>query len=266
MKQDHFQECEDAVQRDLDELSLMLDFISASFKVYSRSGAILSNVAQDGDLRQLMIDFRDAKINDLTVLYQALYVQVWAAFEGFVRKLLVAYLEAFIDRKSDFDTLEKYGLGRRNLEYTGRVLQHIRQDRPRYTLDFFALARNMSTSIPGSSHVKLNSAVFPLLISGPSADGLKDALDRIGFDLRWDDLGRIEELQASVRSKGTRETAKQIELFLGDVARRRHSIVHKSDTSEVVSAADLSDTIHIFRTLAKSLLKILRMDCEKKTA
>jgi hypothetical protein len=266
MTRDHFQECENAIQRDLDEISLMLEFIGSSFKVYSKSGSILKLVAQDPELRELLVGFRQRDLSEPTLLYQTLYVQVWSAFEGFVRKMVSAYLDTFLASKSDFDSLEKYGLGRRNLEYTGRALQFIRQTRPRFAFDFFTLARNVSTSTPGSSKVILNSDVFSLLLSGPSAEGLKDALERIGLELNWDDLGRMDSVQKSLRSKGTRETAKQVESFLREAARRRNSIVHKADTSEVISAAGLSEGISIFRALAIGLLAILRADCDSKTA
>jgi len=137
MPRDYFRECGDAIQRELDEILSAHKFLGLSLKVLSKSGPVLASVASEKELRELLEGFRESNVNELTLLYQALYVQVWSAFEGFMRSVLVAYLETLASHKSDFETLEKYGLGRRNLEYTGRVLQFIRDSRERFSIDFF---------------------------------------------------------------------------------------------------------------------------------
>ena len=103
-------------------------------------------------------------------------------------------------------------------------------------------------------------------MSGPSPDGLSEGLRRIGIDLKWDDLGRSVDVQKALRTSGTRETAKQVQNFLKDAIRRRHNIVHKSDSAEQLTEAQVSDAIATFRALAKSLVEIVARDCRQKSA
>lgn len=264
MPRDHFSECEGSMQRNLDEIALALKFVTVSFKVSSKSGAVLGAVQGEDLLRPLLVEFHGVNLDQPAIIYQALYIQIWSAFEAFVRALLVAYLDAFTSRRADFETLEKYGLGLRNLEYTGRMLRFVRDNRRGINLDFFALAKNTSTSVPGSTKVVLNSGAFPILMAGPSAEGLRESLERIGVDLRWDDLGRVDSVQKAFGAKATRETAKQVEAFLKDAARRRNNIVHRAETSETVSESDLTSALVTFRALASALVAVLRADCQKK--
>jgi hypothetical protein len=123
-------------------------------------------------------------------------VQAWSTFEAFIKALIVAYLEEFTSRKPDYATLEKYGLAARNLEHTGKALRYIRDNNAKLSLDFFLLAKNAGTSIPGSTKVILNSSAFPLFLSSPSPDGLLDSLDRIGMKFDWDDLALLWQIFA----------------------------------------------------------------------
>jgi hypothetical protein len=196
MARDFFQECESAIEADLAEVSGILDFVTSSFRIYSKSGNVLERVNDDSELRELFIQFRERKLDELNVLYQSLFIQAWASFESFVRKIPIAYLDEFVSRKDDFESLEKCNLARRNLQYTGEALQHIFENKPGLSLDFFLLAKNASTSVSGSAKVILNSTAFTIFLAGPGPEGLKEALKRVGIQLNWDQLGRIADWPA----------------------------------------------------------------------
>lgn len=264
MARDFFQECQTAVVADLAEIQVALEFLTTAFKAYSKCGPILGAVAHNDELRALFTEFRAIQLAEVTLLHQSLYVQVWSSFESFVRRLIIAYLEDFSSQKPDFDSLDKYGLGRKNLQHTGIALQNIFEDRPKLKVDYYySLAKNTSSSIPGSEKVHLNMSAFTLFMSGPSADGLKIMLKRIGVELNWDHLGRIDGVQKALKTKGTRETAKQIELYLKEAARKRNNIVHRA-TIEPINESDVSDAIVVFQELAIGLLKIAKDDCNTK--
>jgi hypothetical protein len=263
MAQDFFQECQAGLVADLAEVETALCFLTSAFKTYSKTGTILAHVANDKELRGLITEFRGIKMDGLTLLNQSLYVQVWSAFESFVRGLLTAYLADFSSRKPDFTSLEKYGLARKNLHHTGIALQHIFENRPKLNVDFYLLAKNAATSVPGSPKVELNISTFSLFMSAPSADGLREVLKRIGVELHWDQLGKIDAVQKALRTRGTRETAKQVELYLKESAKRRNNIVHRA-TNEAITETDVSDAIAVFRALGMGLLQIVKEDCAVK--
>jgi hypothetical protein len=264
MPRDLFQECENSLEADLAEIEGSLRFSQSSFRLLSKSEAMLQAVSANADLREVMIELRNARIGDLSLTYRSTFIQIWFSFEQFVRRLVVTYLDEFASRKSDFETLEKYGLARRNLQYTGTALQHIIENRRGLAINFFSLATNAATSVPGSAKVDLNSATFSLFLSGPSPDGLKESFRRIGIDLNWDDLGRSAEVQRATRSQGVRATAKHAEEFLRDAARRRHNIVHKTDNIEQITEAEVMDALSTFRAMGRALLDTVKRDCERK--
>ena len=126
------------------------------------------------------------------------------------------------------------------------------------------MAKNASTSIPGSANVILNINAFSIFMSGPTPEGIKDALGRIGIDLNWDDLGRMPEIQKAFRTKGHRETAKQIQDFLKIASKRRNNIVHKSENIESIAETDVTEAISVFRELAIGLIDLAKNDCKQK--
>jgi hypothetical protein len=264
MARDFFLECQTSIEAELTEIEAFQEFIGSSGKVYANSGAILARIAEDAELRQLLLDLRKHHLQNLTLLYQSLYVHVWSSFEMFMRQLLTAYFEQFGSQKHDFDAYEKFGFARKNLKHTGLALQHIFENRPSLSVDFFEMAKNASTSIPGSANVILNINAFSIFMSGPTPEGIKDALGRIGIDLNWDDLGRMPEIQKAFRTKGHRETAKQIQDFLKIASKRRNNIVHKSENIESIAETDVTEAISVFRELAIGLIDLAKNDCKQK--
>jgi RiboL-PSP-HEPN len=264
MARDYFLECQNSIEAELAEIGAFQEFVGSSGKVYANSGAILAQIVGDADLRQLLLDLRKNQLQNLTLLHQSLYVHVWSSFEMFMRQLLTAYFHEFGSQKQDFDSYEKFGFARKNLKQTGLALQHIFENRPNLSVDFFEMAKNASTSVPGSTKVTLNIGAFSIFMSGPTPEGIKDALGRMGIDLNWDDLGRIPEIQKTLRTKGHRETAKQIQDFLKGASKRRNSIVHKSENIESITETDVTEAISIFRGLAKGLIDLAKDDCKRK--
>jgi hypothetical protein len=264
MATDFIGNCSKTVQADFEDVTATLNFASAAFRVSAKSGPILALVAANEEARTTVKELKAATIGELTLLYSSLYVQAWTIFEAFVRNLVVAYLEEFTARKSDYATLEKVGLTLRNLEHTGRALRYIREDPPRLSLDFFSLAKNASTSVPGSPKVTLNASAFPLFLANPSPQGLKDALDRIGMRFEWDDLARIDYVQKALRSKGSRETSKQIVQFLSETVRRRNGIVHRVSAQEPIGESDVVQVVDVLISISKGLLQLAKADYEKK--
>jgi hypothetical protein len=264
MTRDYFLECQTTLSADLAEITNILNFIVSCTRIYAKSGPIISRVADDAELRLLLEAFRSHSPQNLFLLHQSLYVQAWSVFELFMRQLLIAYFEEFGLRKKDFATYEKFGFAQRNLKHTGIALQHILDNRTNLPIDFYAYARNAATSVPGSASVILNTEAFTIFMSGPTPDGIREAFNRIGIDLKWDQLGRIPDVQRALKAKGTRETSKLIEEFLRTAAKRRNSIVHKGPSQEAITESDVSEMIDVFGALATGLIGIAKQDCANR--
>jgi hypothetical protein len=140
-------QCQETLEADLVEIGKTLNFVQMSFRVYAQTGNMLPYVAEVGELRELLVHFRNNKLTDVSSIYQAMFVQIWAAFEFFVRGLIISYLEGFCSRRRDFSSLEKYGLIRRNILHTGIAFQQIFENRSNMAIDFYAFARNVATGV-----------------------------------------------------------------------------------------------------------------------
>jgi hypothetical protein len=86
------------------------------------------------------------------------------------------------------------------------------------------------------------------------------------MNLNWDDLGRSSEVQKALKTKGTRETSKQVEEFLKSSARQRNNIVHRGATIEAITESDLTNAIAVLGALATALVALVKDDCARKIA
>jgi hypothetical protein len=262
-----FEKCEVTLKADLAEISRTLDFVHISFRVSAQSGNIISRVADDRELRELLVELQKKKLTEITAVYQALFVQVWAAFELFIRNLIIAYVEEFCVAKSDFSALQKQGLIDRNIHHTGITFQQVFENRSNVVIDFYAMAKNVATAVPASDHVVLNSSAFAMFLKGPNSDGIKDAFKRIGISkFDWIDIASAPRLQKVFDTKRTVDTSRAIEKFLVDATKKRNNIVHRGDGLVPITEGELRHELKVIEALAGALKETLKRDCDKKCA
>ncbi len=216
------------------------------------SGPILGWLGQQPELYRQVEEFRSAtKLTDLDILRQALYIQIWSAFELSLRSMTTSYLAECCKRGADFDSLNKAKIIERNLYHSGVALQQVFDNRSHLDLRFYEIAKNVGTSIPNSPNVSLNTAAFTLFARGPSVSGIEDALRRIGIiNFDWDVLGRVVGIQKIFGTRGHRETVSQLKLFLTEAEKIRNHIVHRGEKIQPVNETDLRQHSTKFEAVA----------------
>jgi hypothetical protein len=258
MAGDQIEDCKKTIQEDLSEVLAVLEFGNAAFKASANVGQILAWVAPQPELHRVVDEFRSAKLTDLNIFYQSLFVQIWSSFELSLRNLMTAYLVERCKKADDFDSLHRAKVIERNLYHTGIALQQILENRSHLDLEFFDIAKNVGTSIPNSLKVSLNAKTFTIFLRGPSAQGIEEALKRIGFaTFDWDVLGRDSSIQRLFGTRSARETSKQLTQFLSNAERIRNHIVHRGEKIQPVTENDLRQHAAVFEAVATILSNYL---------
>src|SRR5262245_60759845 len=91
---------------ELFDVARNLLFLQNAFRVYARNGEFLARSADSQELRTLLLDFKKCGVEDLNGIYQALYVQLCAIFELFVRRLILAYVKELCRIRPDYTAIE----------------------------------------------------------------------------------------------------------------------------------------------------------------
>jgi hypothetical protein len=254
-----------SLQAEFAEIQKELEFVQLSFRIFGRTGQLLSHINNIADLRQLIVDWRQTNLVEINFIYQAFLVQAWAVFELFIRRLVISYIEEFLERKADFKTLDQYGLIKRNLLHTGIAFQQIFDNRTNAAVDFYSFAKNVATSIPDSAAVQLNSTAFTFFLKSPTFQGISEAFKRIGIsDFDWRKIAAESVVQKTLGTKRTSDTTKAIEDFLDVTSKSRNNIVHRGEGMTPVSEADVRQTMLALDVLSSSLTRSLLLDCETK--
>lgn len=249
---------------DLDEIRRNLEFARTAFKILPKVGEILSLVAGSEQLRLLMEEFKQQKVNELNSLYQGLYVQLCASFEWFMRKLVSACIDELCQSKPPYEILadRRSQLLSQNVYHTGIALQQIYDNRSNAKLDFHALSKNIATAIPGSTAVVLNSAAFALFLGQPDASSITKAMKRIGVTENfWDRVGSSGDIQRLFGENRARHAGNAAQDFINEFMMRRNNIAHRGDAIVPVTDSDILLTADFLQSLATCLVTIVQRYC-----
>jgi RiboL-PSP-HEPN len=219
--------------------------------------------ALDGEAKTLAHSFLKQRTAEESLLYRGMVISLAGAFEQFVRRLLRDSVQAISAGGVRYDTLDEH-MKLENAYRTGIALQTIREPLDYMDLDYETLAKNLGTCFDGSAKAILNADAFSIFLSIISPKSLVDALRRIGMDLRWDDLGRVDALRDTLGKQDTRETAKAIEEFLKRFGQTRNKIAHSGNTGIVVTESDLEQLLKFFRAFAVALSAVVETQLSKR--
>ena len=142
-----------------------------------------------------------------------LLVQAFASFEWFTRSALTAsvnYLNAHTDA---FDDLPS-AVSRWNTILSGRALAS-QAEAPRHLqVDTDTYCSRLGGCYSTSTSFKLNADAFALFLPVLDAGTLLQALKRLGFDLKWDNIGRSQEIKTLFGVNSVRKAGKAAEARL----------------------------------------------------
>lgn len=231
---------------ELEEIQHKLEFLGAALKVNSLAGPLLGVTVGRPDLQPAIEDFRRKRVNDLTVVYQGLYVEAFSVYERFVRSLLVEYVEEVARLDVSYEKLKTRGVFiQKHILQTGIALQQVFENRTNTVLDFDLLAKNLATVAPNSTKVKLNSNAFVLQLATFSSSGLENALGKVGIVVAnfFEELAKGGELKNYFGTNGVKDVSKNTKKLIDEIVQTRNHLVHRGDMRRSVSETDVSDLV-----------------------
>jgi hypothetical protein len=249
---------------DLSDIETVTKFIHGANQISTHSGELLSFVAGSEQHRQLLVEFRRQRRADANLLHQGLFVQLYAAFEWFIRTLIVRYVEELSRLFPSYSELERRSGDpiKRNYYHTGAAMQQIFGNRTNVKIDFQMLAKNIGSTFPDSSAVVLNATAFALFLGILDSSEIERALNRIGIEsVFWDRIAREGSVQRFFGETRTRHTARLMREFLDQFIRRRNNICHKGDGIEPVSTEDIIRHAEFLRIFGGCLVQTLVTHC-----
>jgi hypothetical protein len=194
-----------------------------------------------------------------------MFVTVMAAFEEFLRSVLVLALREKIKQAQSFKDLGE-ALVNRHMEYSGRLLVGLNNPPTHPPIDHFDLCRKLGTCLPESTQFELNETALSLVRDLTQLETFMECLGVFGFKLQWDDLGRERDVQQSLQTKHARETSKRLQEYLRDAVRMRNRIAHTGQAAADVGDDVLSEELAIFRATATAIAARLNASCQGRGA
>jgi hypothetical protein len=249
----------------LDDLSSIFDFVRSAIRLRPRLNDMLSWDSMDTEAKLLAKKFLDERTADESLLYRGMLISLAGAFEHFIRRILRDSVVAISASVTSYESMDA-DIKKENFYRSGLALGTIHEPLDYLELNYESLAKNLGTCFTGSTQALLNAEAFSIFLSILSPKNLGDALRRIGVDLRWDDFGKVEELQKALDTKGTRDTAKAVEANLKQFGKMRNKIAHSGSSGLVVTETDLERLLRFFRAFGKALIKIVEKDVSKRLA
>jgi RiboL-PSP-HEPN len=217
----------------------------------------------DNDAKALASTFLRQRSAEESLLYRGMVISLSGAFEQFVRRTVRDSVLAINAKGRNYDLLDDH-LKKENLYRTGIALGTVHEPLDYLDLDYESLAKNVGTCFRGSMQALLNAEAFAIFLSIISPKHLTDALKRIGMELHWDDLGKIQSMRDALDLSDTRETAKAAEEFLRRFGQMRNKIAHTGNSGIVVSDDDLQQLLKIFRAFARGFTSIIEAEIAKR--
>ena len=231
----------DELNTRITELKADLGFVALAAQLRPRIGAVVRWQAT-GPVLQLVKQFMSARSSRPEGVYGALLVRLLAAFERYLRMLIIQSVEQRVSGVRTYDELPAK-LSNRNLVLTGRVLAAIDAPRDHLTLDIDSLVANLASCKRGSDSFRLNAQAFSATITGASPAVIEKALQNVDVTGCWDGVGANTSLAKLLETKGARATGNRACERLKELWRWRNHLAHGGDEEIALSELQLSEAI-----------------------
>src|ERR1700719_2612213 len=197
----------------LGDLSSIFDFVRSAIRLRPRLNEMLRWESLGTEEKALAERFLDQRTAEESLLYRGMVISLAGAFEQFIRRVVRDSVVAMSGKGTSYDSLGP-GIKKENFYRTGLALGTVNEPLDYLDLNYESLARNLGTCFAGSAQALLNAEAFAIFLSIISPKNLEDALRRIAVAIKWDDFGRVAEIQNALEQSGTRDTAKAVEANL----------------------------------------------------
>jgi hypothetical protein len=241
----------DELKARIAEIKADLTFVALATQLRPRIGDVVQWQAA-GEVLELVRQFMSAKSNRPEGVYGPLLVRLLAAFERFMRLLIVQSVEHRASGAETYDELSKT-ISQRNLILTGRVLATIDAPRDHLTLDIESLISNLASCKRGSGSFRLNSQAFSATVTGASPSVIEKALQYVDVSDCWDGVGANVALAKQLQTRGTRATGDRAHERLKELWRWRNHLAHGGDEEIALTESQLLEAIDFVDSFSAAL-------------
>lgn len=235
----------------ISELKADLAFVALAVQLRPRIGDVVQ-WQPAGDAHQLVRQFMDVKSSRPEGLYGPLLIRLLAAFERYLRMLIIQSVEQRAANVQTFDDLPRI-LSDRNIVLTGRVLASIESPRDHLTMDTESLVANLATCKRGSGAFRLNAQAFSATVTGAGPTIIEKALKNVDVSNWWDGVGGNATLAGLLGTKGARATGARACERLKELWRWRNHLAHGGDEEIALSESQLREAIDFVACLSGAL-------------
>ncbi len=223
------------------ELKADLTFVALAAQLRPRVGDVVQWAAV-GEVLELVKQFMRAKSSRPEGVYGPLLIRLFAAFERYLRMLIIQSVEERASGVRTYDELPEM-LSNRNLVLTGRVLAAIDAPRDYLTLNIESLIANLASCKRGSDSFRLNAQAFSATVTGASPGVIEKALENVDVAGWWDGVGGNSSLAKLLGTKGARATGDRARARLKELWRWRNHLAHGGDEEITVTESQLREAI-----------------------
>jgi hypothetical protein len=195
-----------------------------------------------GDVVELARRFVNAKASRPAGVYGPLLIRLLAAFERYLRSLVVQSVNQRASRALTYDDLSAT-LARRNLILTARVLLAADTPLDHLKLDVDSLICNLASCKRGSSSYRLNADAFSATVTGSAPPIIERAMQQVDVSNLWDGLGASPPLAKLLQTRGARATGARAYERLRELCRWRNQLAHGGDDEIALTEVQLRDAI-----------------------
>jgi len=246
----------DELNTRISELKADLAFVALAAQLRPRIGEVVQWQAV-GDALELAKQFMNAKSSRPEGLYGPLLIRLLAAFERYLRMLIIQSVEQRAAEVRNFDDLPRI-LSNRNIVLTGRVLAAIESPRDHMTLDSESLVANLATCKRGSGAFRLNAQAFSATVTGAGPTIIENALKNVDVGDWWDGVGGDSTLAGLLGTKGPRATGDRARERLKELWRWRNNLAHGGDEEIALSESQLHEAIDFVACFSDALDSVVK--------
>jgi hypothetical protein len=226
-------------------------FVSLAARLRPRIGDVVQWQAV-GEVLELVKRFMQAKSSRPEGVYGPLLIRLLAAFERYLRKVIVDVVDQRSGQATTYDRLSG-SLCKRNVALTGRILAAIDAPREHLALDLEALVDNLASCKSGSESFRLNSEAFSAAVTGTSPSVIEKALHNVDVTDLWDAVGGSPTLTSALGTKGARATGDRARERLQEMWRWRNHLAHGGDEDVAISESQLNDAVEFVTCFGDAL-------------
>jgi hypothetical protein len=251
--QDPFAQAMITFSAHIDELRQNLYFINHAIKLRPMLASIVdrSNGRTPGTIA--VDTFCKLHYTQNRVVVNGLYVTLIASFEELLRNLLRIAIQERVKQVDKYSDLGEK-LMKRHIEYTGKILANIHKPPAHLSLDYYEICRKIGTCFPDAVTFEINETAFSIINAITDLQNFFECIEVIGFTISWDDIGRDERLQQFFTLTGTRETQKEIHIYLDNAIRHRNRIAHTGQSVADITDDEIHECISFFELLSECIV------------